>query len=312
MLPTDKFFVPREEILKLTKGSFEHLSARIEKVVSEEKSRLFENANVQVLATYPAHVVVLTDAGKVFSTKYEESAAGELRLISAVEIDASIYPRQSMGKYLRKEARAVADLYVKGLVAEAALKMSQLARLVDADAALDDQQVVETFASQLLRSRSWRSAIAERTEQVGEVLGESYSEISANKLRAKFFKLYDGSLSDAELENYRGLVNEDLGHLMKRIHAVRERTLESVSRLREVATKVPEAHQETVATFEAFVNDLVTDLTELPDGLAETIQGVESVGALGKLYDTVAEELLRYEVAGGFAVQMTNRLAVAS
>lgn len=310
MLPTSKFFVPRDEILKLTKGSFEQLAVRVDRAVQSEKARLFEGANVEVLGTFTSHAVVLTDGGKVFHTRFEESASGELRLISASEMDAVVVPRDSMPKFLKKEARAVADLFLKGLVDEANRRMSQLAKLVDADAVFDDRQVVESFVAELTRDSGWRTLV--ETTDIRRVLGEGLEKISANKLRAKFFKLYDGSLSGAELEKYRGLVNEDLGHLMQRIEAVREQTLESVSRLREVAAKVDESKQETVRAFEDLVTEFSADLVALPGAFSETVQGVEAVGALGKLYDAVAEELLRYEVAGAFVVQMTNRLATAS
>lgn len=312
MLPTDKFFVPRDEVLKLTKGSFEHLAVRVEQAVKTEKARLFENAEVQVLGTFAKHAVVLTDAGKVFHAQFEESASGEIRFISAVEADAVVVPRDSMSKFLKKEAKAVADLYLKGLVSEANRRMNQLAKLVDANAVFDDGKIVENFIEELTRDTDWRRQVSAETGSVRQVLGEVVEELSSKKLRAKFFKLYDGSLSGAELEHYRGLVNEDLGHLMGRVEAVREQTLESISKLREVVEKVPESERETVRAFEGFVAEFSADLVSLPGALSETVQGVESVGALGKLFDAVAEELLRYEVAGAFAVQMTNRLATAS
>ena len=312
MLPTDKFFVPRDEILKLTKGSFEHIAARLETAVKTEKARLFENAEVQVLGTYPQHVVVLSDTGKVFSAKYEESAAGEMRLISAVTLDANIYPRTSMSKFLNKEARAVTDLYLKGQVSEAQARMKRLMPLVDSTTVIDDPSRVQTFASELMRTRLWRKLVSEQTDEVQRVLGAEFEAISSNKLRAKFSKLYDGSVSGADLEKYRGLVNEDLGLLMKRIEATRERTVSSVSKLREAVEKVPETEQETVSTFESFVNDFVEAVTALPGFVSEAISNIESVASLGKLYDTIADDFLRFELAGGFAVEMTNRLAAAS
>lgn len=312
MLPSDKFYLPREEMQKLTKGSFEHLSAKVEAAVKAEKARLFENSDAQVLGTYPTHLVVLTDSGKVFSVKYEENIEGAIRLMSATPMDATIYPRAAMPTFLRKEAKAVADLFRKGMVAEGNRRLSMLTKLVNDDTPFDESKVVENFAARFTKDRTWHKVVEARTGEVKQALGESFERIAANKLRAKFFKLYDGSLSEAELENYRGLVVEDLGLLVKRVEAVRAQMTESVSKLREVVEKVPAQHQETLAAFESFVKDFADDLANLPRELDETMQGIDSVGARGELFDTVAEELLRYEVAGAFAVQMTNKLVSAS
>lgn len=313
MLPTNKFFVPREEILKLTSNSFEHRAVKIEAVVKQEKQRLFDNAEPQVLGTFDKYAVILTDAGKVYRVQYEEAASGNLHLLSATLMNAAVYPREAMPSYLRKEAKAAADLFLKGMVGEANKKISQLAKLMDETTVYEDDKIVDPLLASIVSTRMWKQAIGEKTDaDLKQVLGESYGKIDSQKLRAKFFKLYDGSMQGSELEKYRGLVNEDVGHLMGRMDVVFDQALKSVGTLREFSEKVRDDERETVSAFVAFVEDLAEDVRQVKKTVAETLQGVDSVSSLGRLYDTLAEELLRYEIAGGFAVQMTTRLATAS
>lgn len=313
MLPTNKFFVPREEILKLTSNSFEHRTVKIEGAVKQEKSRLFDNAEPQVLGTFDKYAVVLTDDGKIYRVQYEEAASGNLHVLAASLMNATVYPREAMPTYLRKEAKAAADLFLKGMVAEAAKKVAQLTKLMDETTVYDDDKIVDPAIASIVSSRLWKQTIESKTDaDLKQMLGEAYDKIDSQKLRAKFFKLYDGSLSGSELEKYRGLVNEDVGHLMGRMDVVLDQALKSVGTLREFSEKVTDDQRETVSAFASFVEDLAEDVRQVKKTLAETLQGVDAVSSLGRLYDTLAEELLRYEIAGGFAVQMTTRLVNAS
>lgn len=312
MLPTDKFFVPREEILKLTSGSFEHRVVRVEEALKKEKAKFFEDADPQVLGTFDGSVVVLTGSGKLFKAAYEDTA-GAVRVLSVQPMAGSTYPRDAMPVYLRKEAKAAADLFLKGLVSEANRKVAQIAKMVEANTVYDDDRIVDEFISTITASRAWKKALGEKTEdELKTVLGEALAKIDANKLQRKFSKLYDGSLTGEELEQYRTLVQEDIGHLTERMTVVHDQALKAVAQLREVSEKVTEAQRETVTAFVSFVEDLLADLGQAKQSLAETLQGADGVGALGRLFDTLTEELLRYEIAGGFVVRMTTQLAEAS
>jgi hypothetical protein len=313
MLPTDKFFVPREEILKLTSNSFEARTVRIEGALKEEKKRLFEGAEPQLLGTFEGHAVVLTDAGKMFKVYVSESVTGSVHLMKAEPIQAPVYPREAMPTFLRKEARAITDLFLKGLVSEANRRAALLVKLVDENTVYDDQKIVDPLITSVVSSRAWKQALEQKEEaELKQLLGESFDKIEANKLQPKFSKLYDGSLSSPDLEQYRGLVNEDVGHLMGRLEAVHKQALNSIGILREFSETVNDSQRETVAAFVSFVEDLAEDTRQVKKTLSEVLQGVEGLGALGRLFDTLAEELLRYEIAGSFAVQMTTRLAQAS
>lgn len=312
MLPTDKFFVPREEIIKLTAGSFEHRAVQVEEALKREKSKFFENTDIQVLGTFDGTAIVLSESGKLFKVTFDESA-GVVRVLSANTVSGVVYPREAMPAYLRKEAKGAVDLFIKGLVNEANRKVAQLAKMVEANTTYDETEIVSAFISTITGSRAWKLALAEKTEdELKKVLGEAYATIDENQLRAKFSKLYDGSLVGEELEQYRVLVCEDIGKLTERMTVVYDAAFKAVGQLREVSEKVTEAQRETVSAFVAFVEDLLADLGQMKQGLAETLQGADGVGALGRLFDALTEELLRYEIAGGFVVRMTTQLAQAS
>jgi len=312
MPSSDKFFLPREEILRLTTGSFEHKTVQIETAIKNEKARLFENSDPQVLGTFPTHVVVMTAAGKMFRAKYEVSDSGVVHVLAVESVKADIYPRAAMPSFLQKEAKVAADLFLKGSVTEANKKVAQLVKLVDETRSYDEKDIVNSFVESLSADRLWRRALTTRASEVKAALGEAFAQFDTNKLRAKFFKLYDGSLSEASLEQYRGLVNEDLGRLTERLDAVLSQSLGSVGSLREISVTMADPQNEAMTAFGSFAEDLVDDLRTTKQQLAETVQGVNGVGARGKMYDSLAEEILRFELAGAFVVQMTNRLATAS
>lgn len=311
MLPTDKFFVPREEVLKLTTGSFEHRAVRVEEALKREKAKFFENADVQVLGTFEGSAIVLSETGKMYKVAFDETA-GAVTVRGTQPITGTVYPREAMPAYLRKESKAAADLFLAGHVEQANRKVAQIAKMVEANAVYTDDQIVDAFVATVTGNRAWKQSLGEKTEdELKKVLGEAFDKIDANKLQTKFSKLYDGSLTVEEQEQYRVLVNEDIGRLTERMAVVYEQASKSVVTLREIAEKVTDAQRSTVNAFVSFVEDLLADLSQAKQGLAETLQGADGVGALGRLFDTLTEELLRYEIAGGFVVRMTTQLAQA-
>jgi hypothetical protein len=311
MQTSDKFFLPREEMLRLASGSFEHLTVRVESAVVSEKARLFENADPEILGTFPGYAVVLTSAGKLFRAKYEEADSGSVRIISVESLKAAVYPKAALPTFLRNEAGAAVDLFLRGSVAEANARVARLVNLVDDTRSYDEKDIVASFVERLSVDREWKRTVAAQAVEIRSLLGEASTQLGTNNLRAKFFKLYDGSLLGTALEQYRGLVNEDLGSLVEKLDAVYAQTLASVGHLREIAVTF-DPKNETMTVFRTFAEDFFSDLRAVKQQLAETVQCVESVGARGKLYDALVEEVLRFELAGAFVVQMTNRLATAS
>ncbi len=313
MLPTEKFFVPREEILKLTSNSFEHRVVRIETALLAEKARLFEDAVPQILGTFEGRVMVLTDAGKCFAVSYEEGVNGVPHFLKSELVEAAVYPRSALPSFLRKEAQRAVDLYIKGDVVESAAKISLLAKMVDDTAVYDDTKIVDSFIANITSSRAWKKVLeAKSGADIKSLLGESFEQLQSAQLQPKFSKLYDGSLVGEELEKYRNLVSSDLGSLNERLTSLLTTTLKTFGQLRDVVAKLPVEAKSTGTEFSAFAEDLVDDLHQAVQAFAETRQGVDAVGSLGRLFDAVVEELYRYEVAGGLVETFTRELSQSS
>ena len=98
----------------------------------------------------------------------------------------------------------------------------------------------------------------------------------------------------------------------ERMAVVYDEASKAVGQLRDIAGKMTDEQRPTVNAFITFAEDLLADLSAAKQALAETLQGADGVGALGRLFDTLTEELLRYEIAGGFVARMTTQLAQAS
>lgn len=311
MPTTDKFFVPREEIQKVSVNSFEHRKVRIEQLIQQEKTHYFQSAEPQIVATFESHAVVLTDDGRAFKVQFEEAATGAYEILAVEPAAVQVYEREAMPAYLRKEARAAADLFLKGLVAESNRKIAQISALMDGSTAFEDARVVDPVIQLVKSSAAWKKAIGEKSEaDLKGLLAESFDTIVANELRPKFSKLYDGTIVGPELEKFRKLVEGDIGTLMGRMKLVFEQVCGALVSLQALQLQ-SEEQRKTVDSFKSFVEDLGEDLRKVQEAVAESLPGLEGVGAFGQLYDALAEELSLREMAGTFVVRFTDKLLAA-
>lgn len=307
----ENFFVPREEIVKLTKGSFEQLAVRLETTLASETKRLFGGKEAQVLATFAESIVVVTDDGLVHRVGYETQPDGTLQLTQASPVEASIVKRSEMPSFLRKESLRVADLFLKGSLDEAQRRLQQLVSHVNEATPIDDDGVVDGFQRVIRSSTLWKKFVEQNESVFAKALAESAAVDSEQKLRPKFSKLYDGSETGTALEQYRASVDEALKGADGRLVSVLQLAVESVQQLREHSEKSTVQQNAHIQTLGSFVNDFVKDVRAVRSALAESIEGITAVSALGKLFDVLAEELSRYESAGAVLAELTRRLESA-
>ena len=125
----------------------------------------------------------------------------------------------------------------------------------------------------------------------------------------KFRRLYDGSIPSSELVGYRELVTSDLKYLGERVDSILSETEKAISLFQgAVPALKTEQKDATLKMFESFSEDYVADLRGIKKALSEANSLLNGVDDFGKIYDVLANELPRYEVAGLFVGKMSRSL----
>jgi hypothetical protein len=305
-------FVPSEEIRKLTFGSYEHLKAQVEEAIGAARERLFEStAPVQILATFAGHALVLSEDAKVFRVKFEQTERGGVEPIAAEALSIPAYNASTLDRFTLREAQAYVDAFFNGAKTDAASHLQTLLPLVKGKApAPPPTKITEAFQNLVKGERGWKKVYTERLAQIRAAVQESLPKLDEGRLTEKFRRLYDGRTTSAELSNYKGLVTSDLKYLGERIESLLATAEKDVAAYKGLvpALKVEE-RDATVKMFESFSEDFVADLRGVQKALTEANNSLNAVDDFGKIYDVLASELHRYEVAGCFVGQMSRGLA---
>lgn len=302
-------FIPAEELSGLLRGSFQETSILVSEAVKAEKQR-FGNTPAHVVATFPEYAVVMSESGMAFRVGYGISEDGTVHLTKQEPLSVRVVTEENLRKYVQQEAKAAVDLFLSGLTDRANEKISALLPLADAGFTASDAEVIASFAESRKQDRLWKQLLAERGEGIKEFLAESAP--SAPELKAKFKKLYDGSTTADELPTFKGLVQEDAGHLMSRLDRVKAQAEAALHVLR---TFIDEAADhggtDVFDTLESYTNDLLADVRAVQEFVTESMAEFSRVDLLAQVFDAVASDVASFEVAGAFASKMATRLAEA-
>jgi len=302
------YFIPTEEVRRLTRGSYEHLVARLEGILQEKADTLFEEkgCSAKLLGTFSGYALASSDSGKCLRIKYEESDKGRLHIVGSEPVEVKTVSEDDLHGFLRSESERVLRLYDRGSVTEAVTRLKGLVRQVGGWTPPDKEEtVVESVLASLDRSRPWWGLYNERKDHILTYLGEDAG--SSVTLRPKFFKLYDGSMADKDLERYRDLVAEDLLVLQGKI----QKLFVQVESARATLADLPLTEDDTARTFSAFAEDLLEDLDRVARAASELPKQVRRVDSLGRLHDRLTTRLHDMGIASEFVSQMANRLGEA-
>lgn len=299
-------FIPANELSNLLKGSFQHTSALVADALKESKA--FSGKPVHLVACFDKHAVVMSEAGDAFKVGYEISESGSVHFIGQEVLPVTVVTEKTARRYAQAEAKLIVDLFFKGLTEQAEERMAALLPIVDAATANSDEELLQGFAESLEADRVWKKLVKDRAESVKQYLGESAPQTTA--VAPKFKKLYDGSTSAEELPKFKSLVRDDTAHLLGRISAVRKQAEEAVH----AAALVKEAAEaegiaEGLAVLESYAADLLSDVRQIEAFVQEAIEEFGRVDLLAQVFDSLAEEVASFEVAGAFASKMASRLA---
>ena len=301
-------FIPAEELSTLLRGSFQETSILVAEAIRSEKR--FGNSPVHLVATHPKHVVLMSEQGEAFRVGYEISENGTVHFTKQESLPVTVVTEANLRQYAHREAKAAVDLFLGGLTERANEKIAALLPHVDAAVALSDDELVASFRESREQARVWKQLIAEKGEGIKQYLGESAP--TAPELKPKFKKLYDGSTSKAEFPTFKGLVHEDVQHLLSRLDAVQQQAESALHAIRSVKESVVATESaEAVMSLESYAADLLDDVNTVRQFVSESVAELGQVDLLAKVFDSIASEVSAFEVAGAFAAKMATRLADA-
>lgn len=312
----DTPFVPTDEIRRITTGSYEHLIARIEKVVNEDPSRFFGvKVPASVIGTFTGYALVLAENGDCIRIRYEDNTKTGigLQVFSGGE-RVPIQTYKLPVDYLKAEARKAVDCYLRGSQVESAERFRTVLRLVEAKQMSSDEQLAEGVFALLKSERPWKQQLVKNTDKFKNFLGEeTIATIETVRLKPRFTSLYESTeVFVAGIDTYREVVVEALQTLAARIDTLREEVEKAYVQLPSLAEALAEVGESEVLTsLDAFAQDLLNDLRSVHRVVVECSAQLGRIDCLGRIHDSVTEELNQYEVAARFVIEMTLSLVEA-
>ena len=306
-------FVPTEEMLRLTRGSYESLISSLDEAVQAQAESLFgSKVETHVLGTFPGYALVAAaDDGRCLRVKYEQASGGGIHIVQTESIDVPSYDEENLDEFLQTESEKVLDLFRKGSVEEAEDRLRSLVTFTGKWTG-PKADLTESWFEALHRGRPWLRLYEARKDRIHRALWDNLKALEDSRLRPKFQRLYDGSSIKEDLAGYRDLVVDEFGTLNTRINELKQKIQGAYAAIRVTTPRMEEAGEgDMMTTFTAFAEDLLEDLSRINTIATEAPEQVNRLDLLGRLYDQTVERFYKMEVAGGFISQMATRLSEA-
>jgi hypothetical protein len=297
-------FIPTDEIRNLTRGSYEHLISQLGKAVQTQCESLFgSECQTHLLGTFNGYAMVASSEGQCRRIKYESSTGGDIRFVKIEIVEVPSYEEEDLGEFLEDEASRVIALFNKGSLSEATDKLRGLASVAGSwQKGPQEADLVETWVNSLTQERPWQRLYEAKKDRIHRSVWEGLRAVEDDLLHPKFRKLYDGTISQDDLEGYRDLVVDDFTPVQLRINLLAEKVQEAYAVIRSTVNE-----SESVSTFTSFSEDLLEDFARISTIAMESPTQVRRVDQLGRLHDKLVERISTMEIASLFVSQMADR-----
>jgi hypothetical protein len=300
-------YVSSAELQRITAGSFEELTRKIESVVLAESARFFGAATpVRVIGTYSTHVVVLAEDGRSLRVRYE-TKDGLIKILGHEAVKAESATAEQKYDLLKSEAIQAARSLVKGDLAEAKTRLKDIVQLVDSRSIHKDAQLVDAMVAFRRSDRPWKEAFNEKADTIRRLVLDEVSGINKDRIQPKFSSLNDGGVKASEIEKYRDLVIESIKKLDEHCGCLYKQVTDAV-----IAARAKGIHDPTVKAYLTFADDLADDLRSTQKTASEALKRVTRTESLGKLHDALATDFGDRETASRYVIKMSKRLVDAS
>jgi hypothetical protein len=299
-----------DAIRTLIEGSHEHLGVALDEALQKSRSVFSKDGTISRMATFGDRMIVGTSAGEYFNVKFENKD-GEVILLSPEKIDVPVVTSSNAAKSVKEFSLSAVD----ALMSEnSQAAVGRLLALVDLQ---EQQQVVEArdypaeAMAAVVSGRPWREAFTSQAKEITRQVVDKLESIRGAALDAKYKPMYESDeIPEEKFEDYRELALADLGVLADRLRIVHEAVEAAYLPFRDSLSKdeLDESEEEVLSHFCFFSEDLIEDLGEVRSLVAATAENEQCVMCLGQVYDTFAESLTDYEIAGSFVQRMAGAL----
>ena len=306
--------VPMDVIRELSRGSFEHLSVRLDGAIEENRHMFAGKREVDLarLATFPARVIVGTADGEYFSARFED-IEGRIKLELPERLDVPVLDKSNTKELTRQYSLGAVDAILAGNQAESRERLAALVKLQESA-----EEKVESLTSAVFnhvndRSRFWRDVYAGQKEAIEEQMRGFVDTLAENKIDPKYYPLYDGTIPEEKFESYRDAISMDLAIVSERLEKIHSGAESAYIPYAEAVANIVRTPDEddVLKQFDAFSEDYFHDLHALREYVAFGLKNEECVMCLGQIHDAIAESLTDYEVAGSFVKMMASQFVEA-
>lgn len=289
--------VPSAELRRLRTGSYESKIAEAAQIV---RGRLGD-VPFEIVATRETEALVCME-GRFHRVPLRGESSAKPQVI-----DVEVFDESNVRAFAEREAHTIADLFLRGSVKTAVVRLENLVPFVPSSMGLP-RDVLRVEAA-VQAPRTWRRIFEARRDFIAQFIGDDQATLVAGRLRPCFGKLYDGSIEEGNLSECSTQVTEELGVVLDRLKGIGEAVVEARKSMALVeATESNEVWQ----SFRAFADDLSLDITMIRDTASKVLESLVDVSARGKLCDILIEALYDREVAGRFVVVVADRMAEAN
>lgn len=297
MLASVDRFIPRDQVTTLTEGSYENLIRKLALVVSESSEKLFgRKVEVSLIGTFTGYGLAESVDGSVARFQFETSASGQVVLTAITPVRLTSL---SMEDYVASQTRSTVDALLVGQVNEAYTALRPVLPMLTERTKIRPQQVVaEGVMESFTSDRPWKKYYTEKAGSIYGYVKESGIDPETLRLAPKFTRLYDGSISEQELNQYNTLVQSDFDHISTQYSQLATTVAESVKKL--AAARDAQFMGEDFGVIRNFAEDFLSDLESTVRGFVEARQQVFEVGSFGGIYDAAAKELFKFQITGAF------------
>lgn len=299
-----------DAIRTLIEGSHEHLGAALDEALQASRAIFIKDGDITRMATFGDRMIVGTSDGEYFNVKFENKD-GEVTLLTPEKVDVPVVSSSNAAKSVKEFSLSAVD----ALMSEnSQAAVGRLLALVDLQ---EQQQVAEArdYPAEALAAvasgRPWREAFATQSREINRQVVDKLESIRGNALESKYKPMYEtDEIPEAKFEDYREMAMTDLSIVAERLRIVHEAAEAAYLPFRDSLSKedLDESEEEVLSHFCFFSEDLIQDLGEVRSLVADTIENEQCVMCLGQVYDTIAETLTDYEIAGSFVQRMSGAI----
>jgi len=299
-------FIPPSELAEVLAGSFQEITARVVDGLQAEAHTLFGGKTFQVLGVFPDAAVVLVEGDGLSKIHYSLGAGPGVVYFTRTEpLSVTVVTEQNLQRFLRQEARAAADLFLQGLVAQAHEKIAMLAPLADSLSSRPEDPKLTAF----LEGRTnpaWKRTVRTQAERIAGIISES--QLPA-PMKPRFQDLYADNPAAGLAPDLQVEVAAQANELVSRLGKVAAQAEAAIQAARSVVASISDAAaRQPVEALENFASSLLADAEAVKAFVSEALAEADRVDRLAQVFDSVASEVASFEVAGAFAANMAARL----